>query len=115
MTSMARSQQMPSRVTLSTQVFRGFGRRQSCRLIHGPQYSLSSNTEAMPVPLLIGGRSSTSTGIRARRIAEKIRAALGSRNASALLAGLDRVFDRATGGLLHQAPSGDQNLQNELA
>jgi hypothetical protein len=41
----------PSRVT-TTQVFRGFGMRESSRLIHGPRYSLSSNTEAMPVPLL---------------------------------------------------------------
>jgi transposase-like protein len=42
------------------------------------------------------------------RIAKKIRAALRSPNAFSLLAGLDRVFDRATGGLLHKAPPGDQ-------
>ena len=48
------------------------------------------------------------------RIGKKIRAALGSQNASALLAGLNRVFDSATGRLLQQTSSADQNLQNEL-
>jgi transposase-like protein len=50
-----------------------------------------------------------------RRLGAKIRAALRSRNASALLAGLDRVFGGATHDLLNEASSEKPYLQNEIS